>query len=71
MGSSDGVETKKKNQNGKTPQYVSHILPPDTGRSVAGASPSHATEASRGTYRPGTVAATLVGGEELWLYKTL
>ena len=55
MGSSGGVETKQK-QNGKTSQFSTSAmsLPPDIVGSVAGASPSHPTEANRGTLRLGT-----------------
>ena len=42
-------------------------LPPDIVGSVAGASPSHPTEANRGTLRLGPEAATRVGSEEPWL----
>ena len=66
MGSSGGVETKQK-RNGNVPQHINHVSPPLTGSSVAGASPSQPTGASRGTHRPGPLAVTRVGGEEPWL----
>ena len=60
MGSSGGVETKKK-QNGNIPQRINRVFQTPHWKLCGGASPGKPIGANRGTHRPEPVVVTRIG----------